>query len=387
MRRTGRKDYKFEASGGSAGQATLTWEDTSKDEAGFTLQRSSSPSFDTIEKFVTLPADATSYTDKTFVSGENYYYRIWSYNRGGDSPASVTTSNVSDPLPAWLAPDSEATWNAGTRTLTVFGAASVIGELPSEASLLASIIIDGPSARLTIQTVAAGAGNAVSVGGLHLINGAKTILASLGDTRTAVNYRVLVVGGGGLSIDATSKLDLTDNDLILNYTGPSPIANVEAMVRAGYNGGNWQGNGITSSIVADPSANGRYVLGISDNAERTAATQFSTFDGQSVDDTTIFVKFTYRADINLDGVVNVNDSFLFNGNYNEAAPLAEWATGDQNYDGKHDINDSFLFNGSYNESLNNLGRSPLEHDHWIIPHVHYANAFGGGGEPCNAEFR
>ncbi len=84
------------------------------------------------------------------------------------------------------------------------------------------------------------------------------------------------------------------------------------------------------------------------------ASQFTTFDGQVVDTTTIFVKFTHRADVNIDGVVNVNDSFIFNGSYNEAAPLARWATGDQNYDGKYTINDSFLFNGAYNEALASL---------------------------------
>ncbi len=46
-------------------------------------------------------------------------------------------------------------------------------------------------------------------------------------------------------------LDLTNNDLIVDYSGASPIADVEDMVRAGYNGGNWLGKGITSSTAAN----------------------------------------------------------------------------------------------------------------------------------------
>ncbi len=74
------------------------------------------------------------------------------------------------------------------------------------------------------------------------------------------------------------------------------------------------------------------------------------FDDQTVDLTSVLVKFTHRADRNLDGVINTNDSFLFNGAYNEAVAVS-WVKGDLNYDGICSINDSFQFNGGYNESL------------------------------------
>jgi hypothetical protein len=71
---------------------------------------------------------------------------------------------------------------------------------------------------------------------------------------------VLIIGDGGLSVDANSSLDLTDNALVLNYTAPaaSPAAAVEAQVRAAFGSGSWTGTGITSSTAAASAAeNGR----------------------------------------------------------------------------------------------------------------------------------
>ena len=124
----------------------------------------------------------------------------------------------------------------------------------------------------------------------------------------------------------------TNNDLIIDYTGASPVADIEDMVRAGYNGGNWQGTGITSSTAANSAPPAAYVLGVADNAERPGRDVQATFAGQTVDPTTVLVKFTHRADVNLDGVVTINDSVIFNSDYREGEP-AKWVTGDQNYDG------------------------------------------------------
>jgi hypothetical protein len=158
-----------------------------------------------------------------------------------------------------------------------------------------------------------------------------------------------------LSVAAGAKLDLTDNDVIINYSGASPIAAYEALVASGYNvTGDWQGDGIVSSIAAN---DGNYVVAIADNA--TLAAPFGTaqggplFTGQDVDLDTILIKFTHRADINLDGVVTPDDSAVFGGNYDENQP-AVWATGDMNYDGIFTPDDAAIFGGAYDESLASL---------------------------------
>ena len=158
-----------------------------------------------------------------------------------------------------------------------------------------------------------------------------------------------------LTIDAAGFVDITNNDIVVDYSGASPIATYEQLVRTAYNiVGDWQGPGITSSIAAN---DGNYVVAIADNA--TLAAPFGTaqggplFSGVDVDLDTILVKFTHRADINLDGLITPDDSAVFGGNYDENQP-AVWATGDMNYDGIFTPDDAAIFGGAYDESLASL---------------------------------
>jgi hypothetical protein len=158
-----------------------------------------------------------------------------------------------------------------------------------------------------------------------------------------------------LTIAAGATLDITNNDVVIDYSGTSPVAAYEALVASGYNVvGDWTGDGIVSSIAA---IDGNYVVAIADNA--TLAAPFGTaqggqlFSGVDVDLDTILIKFTHRADINLDGVVTPDDSAVFGGNYDENQP-ATWATGDMNYDGIFTPDDAAIFGGAYDESLASL---------------------------------
>ena len=159
-----------------------------------------------------------------------------------------------------------------------------------------------------------------------------------------------------LTIATGGTLDLTNNDLILDYAGASPIAEIEALVASGYNIGigDWQGDGIVSSVAA---LDGNYVLAIADNATLIApfgtAQGGSLFAGQDVDLDTILIKFTHRADINLDGLITPDDSAIFGGNYDETQ-LATWATGDMNYDGAFTPDDAAIFGGAYDDTLMSL---------------------------------
>jgi hypothetical protein len=69
----------------------------------------------------------------------------------------------------------------------------------------------------------------------------------------------------------------------------------------------------------------------------------------------VLVKFTHRADINLDGVVTPDDSAIFGGNYDESITSGHsWAFGDMNYDGACTPDDAAIFGGAYDESLASL---------------------------------
>jgi 3-keto-disaccharide hydrolase len=60
----------------------LTWEDTSADEDGFKIDRLVAGLVDTT---LTVPANATSYTDSAVTAGTVYCYRVEAFNSAGDS--------------------------------------------------------------------------------------------------------------------------------------------------------------------------------------------------------------------------------------------------------------------------------------------------------------
>jgi hypothetical protein len=133
------------------------------------------------------------------------------------------------------------------------------------------------------------------------------------------------------------------------------VAAYEALVASAYNvTGDWAGDGITSSIAAQ---NGNYVVAIADNAALPApfgsANGGPLFSGVDVDLTTILIKFTHRADVDLDGVITPNDASIFGTNYSEGDP-ATWAMGDMDYDGVFTPNDASIFGTFYDESLTTL---------------------------------
>jgi autotransporter-associated beta strand protein len=142
-----------------------------------------------------------------------------------------------------------------------------------------------------------------------------------------------------VSVTGSSTLDLRDNDMIVDYTGTSPIASIQSALATGYAHGNWSGKGIITSLAAiHPGtslgfAEASDVLGLSGSAT-------GMFDGQTVDATTVLVKYTWIGDTNLDGVVNAAD--LAN-----MAPAgttnATWSEGDFNYDGVVNADDYALF--------------------------------------------
>ena len=227
-----------------------------------------------------------------------------------------------------------------------FGAASSI---TGAGTLMVGSATHTVNGNVDVGTLAVTAGG-LNFGGTLLRTSALNLSTGGVVKLTASGSRVLRTGG--VSIDASSTLDLGDNDLVVDYTGASPAADVEAMVRSGYNvAGNWLGKRITSSSAA---ADANYALALAENA--ALALPFGTaqggplFAGQEVDLTTVLVKFTHRADLNLDGLVTPDDSAVFGGNY-DGSGFACWATGDLNYDGLFTEDDSAIFGGAYDESL------------------------------------
>ncbi|HEY1922662.1 MAG TPA: dockerin type I domain-containing protein, partial [Tepidisphaeraceae bacterium] len=146
----------------------------------------------------------------------------------------------------------------------------------------------------------------------------------------------------GLSVTGSSVVDLTNNELKIDYA-PGTQASADATIRSylinGFNGGAWNGvGGINSSTAALP-ANSSFALGYADGADGVVSGLSS---GQ------IEVKFTRYGDANLDGVVSGVDFTILVGNLGKSAN--SWDQGDFNYDG-------VVSGTDFTALVSNLGKS------------------------------
>jgi hypothetical protein len=151
-------------------------------------------------------------------------------------------------------------------------------------------------------------------------------------TLTAGGSKVLTTAA--LSVTGTGKLDLNDNDLILDYTGASQLAAVQALINAARNGGAWNGAGLTSSTAA-ANAQHNTTLGAMEATDFKAIYGAGAlFDGQTIDTTAVIVKYTWYGDADFNGKVNFDDYVRTDSGFNNH--LSGWSNGD--YDGNGTIN-------------------------------------------------
>ena len=167
--------------------------------------------------------------------------------------------------------------------------------------------------------------NGVSLGGLSVDNGVFTVASGRSAAKTSTV--------GNLTVGASAKIDLGDNDVIYNYTGGASatrLADVRTQLIAGYNGGAWNGaNGITSSVAqANASTSHPTALGYAE----ASTTGLLSFDGVNTDADMILIRYTSGGDANLDGTVGTGDFMLLAQNFNKSSNV-NWVNGDFNYDG------------------------------------------------------
>ncbi len=158
-----------------------------------------------------------------------------------------------------------------------------------------------------------------------------------------------------LTIASTGKLDLADNALILNYSAASPLSTIKSYLITGRGGtdfgmASWNGPGIDSSVAAAQDGVS-FAIGYVENSflPNLGVASYNTFMGQTVDSTSILVRYTRGADATLDGVVDSDDVTLVGLNYNSSG-TGDWFLGDFDYDGKCDSDDVTMLGLLYNPS-------------------------------------
>ena len=96
---------------------------------------------------------------------------------------------------------------------------------------------------------------------------------------------------GTLSLDVGALFNLSNNALIVDYSAATPFPTLRSLLMSGHN----SLVGISSSMTGMS-----FGLGYAEASSLSLA----TFAGQSVDSTSVVVKFTRLGDANLDGRVN-----------------------------------------------------------------------------------
>jgi autotransporter-associated beta strand protein len=187
-----------------------------------------------------------------------------------------------------------------------------------------------------------------------------TLTVSQGTLRVSPTTpaNAVISSAGAISIAGgpvapTAKLDLTNTSMVVEYgANPSPLQAIRQLIRAGFNNGNWAGNGITSSRAAtSPNAGeaGKTALGYAELALIPA--------GQ-VGDTAVLIKYTYGGDSNLDGQVDVADLGALATAWQTAGT---WINGDFDYNNTIDVNDLGILATNWQAGVGNpLGPGSLD---------------------------
>ncbi len=115
----------------------------------------------------------------------------------------------------------------------------------------------------------------------------------------------------------SGTFNVTNSDLVLvatdETTALSNYANVADMLRSGFDGGDWLGKGITSSVAALDHSDGYNNIAIGVllnddgshiNADGSGDPIWPTFEGSALNQYDVIVKYTFYGDLNLSGSVS-----------------------------------------------------------------------------------
>jgi autotransporter-associated beta strand protein len=284
----------------------------------------------------TAPALYSSGANVTFNDTNNSHYSV--LLNTSVSPASVAVNNS---LGSYSITGTggitgtTALTKMGTGTLSLSTSNSYTGGTTVSAGLL---IINPTSTPATTSALPKGA---LTISGTAKVRLATGVTAGSQSANPPVTKPTSSVNITSLSIGASAALDITNNHIIVDYSGLSTdpiIGSIAAWIASGYASGAWTGAGIDSSTAAS----NHLSYGIGYAASSDAGNPAGLSSGQ------IEIKYTLLGDTNLDGKVNGTDFTVLATNFNQSGKA--WDQGDFNYDGKVNGSDFLLLAANFNQS-------------------------------------
>ncbi len=195
-----------------------------------------------------------------------------------------------------------------------------------------------PNFSTGINTVTLAGGLSIASGGVAQISP-----ASITSSRTFLKASSLSFSGGTDSW--AGKLNLSNDDLDVQAGN---LTNLTNQVKEGFAAGTWNGTGGIVSSTAAGNTSHLTAIGVIQNSvdQNGGSALVNLFDGQSVSNTDVLLKYTYYGDTNLDGKVDASDYSRIDSGFLTHA--TGWFNGDFNYDGVINGSDYTLIDNAFN---------------------------------------
>jgi hypothetical protein len=161
---------------------------------------------------------------------------------------------------------------------------------------------------------------------LDINAGGVVVIPTNGSTARTSRVNTLTIAAGG-------QMNLNDNDLMIDYSGVSPIVTVRGYLSAGQL--------ISSTAIASVSP--KFAIGYRDNFG------LASFSGQTVDASTLLIAYCLAGDADLNGKVNTIDFNYLAGSFGGSGLY--WINGDFNYDATTTSTDFNLLVGNFGGSF------------------------------------
>jgi hypothetical protein len=271
------------------------------------------------------------------VTGSNTGSSTLTINWGSPARALTKTGTGTATISTISERTSTVTYNADAGTTVLATDAGISGTGGSANTANWTINADATVTFNTTQNLAA----------LNVEDAGVVTLAQNGSRVLVVNLFTVAAGG---------KLDLKDNDMIIHApTGTSDDVfddtgdnDIYGALKLGWDNGDLDGLGIMSSTSRD-NINLDTGLGYLKNSIYS----YTSFAGQTVNNDSILIKYTYWGDIDLDGDVDADDLTVFANNLNVVTTGGYWWDGDFDFDGDVDADDNTLFGNNYGKGVGN----------------------------------
>lgn len=245
----------------------------------------------------------------------------------GTAPQSLGTGNT-------LQLGGSALLPGGMGTLVFSGATGATDKTIIVGELGGAINVPSPASTLTVLGPVFGDGTFSKEGNGVLVFQQQTDLhgeVNVNSGTLRIQQPNLWTGLNVAPAASNAKFDVTNDFVVIDYTGTSPLSTIQSRISAAYSGATWTGPGITSgnAIIAAGTAD-KTGVGFAEATDLFSVFP-ATYRGFPVDPTSILIFYALYGDANGNGTVNSADFNVLALNFGGSGK--RWSTADFTFDG------------------------------------------------------